>query len=537
MGHDDNNWRERLKSTLRNGVDNLKDHERVAKARAWLDANQTKIETLLETPALRDFVFEPLKGVFNVPGEGRVAEARQVITQVAVVNAVIAGLPGSLGVGVYVSIALELWMAYALSRVVGLGLTRDQAIETVIGWAASAGAVLFLFKQALNLVFPVITAIMPFSGLGTALTQLIVTNMFGILFWIMFDELASGRKFRFPMTSANRLASETSLLLRHQFAAGVGALKPASWKIMGERLWAWFRGDIVTSKPTLRGELAATVAMAWLINGDTEKLQGPLGQEFIAAVRDHFGDSASEVSTEELAQIFAEQDPQQLAGSINAVKGRLFERLVAKSENADADEWFASVHEQQNFPGSDLTLSNPDTGEVIEVSIKATDSLGYLEEALLRYPDTPIIATDEVAAAFGDDGLVTPGGMTNEELTQVTEENFESLVNSLEPINAVGVAAQSVGVRAFVQLWPFVMAYIRGIIDKQQMTRAFRKVLPVEGKALASRLSYAVVLGPVFAWWLLARGILLLTAERQPSKQQVTRRFVIRDPAPQGLPA
>ena len=98
------------------------------------------------------------------------------------VNAVIAGLPGSLGIGVFVSIALELWMAYALSRMLGLGLTRDQAIKTVVGWAASTGLVLVAFKAVLNLTFPVVTAILPIAGFGTATTQLVVTNLFGVLF-------------------------------------------------------------------------------------------------------------------------------------------------------------------------------------------------------------------------------------------------------------------------------------------------------------------------------------------------------------------
>ena len=154
----------------------------VRQAADWLTGHQQKLETLFEHPTLRDFIFEPFKGIFKVPGEGEAQKARVIITQVAVVNAVIAGLPGSLGIGVFVSIALELWMAYALSRMLGLGLTRDQAIKTVAGWAASTGLVLVAFKSVLNLTFPVVTAILPIAGFGTATTQLVVTNLFGVLF-------------------------------------------------------------------------------------------------------------------------------------------------------------------------------------------------------------------------------------------------------------------------------------------------------------------------------------------------------------------
>jgi hypothetical protein len=37
------------------------------------------------------------------------------------------------------------------------------------------------------------------------------------------------------------------------------------------------------------------------------------------------------------------------------------------------------------------------------------------------------------------------------------------------------------------------------------------KVMGEAGKALAARLSYAILLGPVFAWYLLARGVIILT--------------------------
>ena len=49
------------------------------------------------------------------------------------------------------------------------------------------------------------------------------------------------------------------------------------------------------------------------------------------------------------------------------------------------------------------------------------------------------------------------------------------------------------------------------------------RVLGDSGKALASRIAWAMVLGPVFAWYLLARSVLLLTkgAENLSSKRKV----------------
>ena len=60
-------------------------------------------------------------------------------------------------------------------------------------------------------------------------------------------------------------------------------------------------------------------------------------------------------------------------------------------------------------------------------------------------------------------------------------------------------------------LWPFIMAYIRKRISYEQLEDAMVRVMGESGKSLASRIAFAVILGPVFAWYLLARGMLMLT--------------------------
>jgi hypothetical protein len=163
------------------------------------------------------------------------------------------------------------------------------------------------------------------------------------------------------------------------------------------------------------------------------------------------------------------------------------------------------------------------TGDTIEVSLKATDNLGYLERSLSKYPDYAIVSTDEVAVAFGESSKVMSSGITNEEVTQVTRENFDVLLKEVGEINAVGVAAGGTGASLLVTLWPFVIAHLRDRIDNEQLEMVCMKVLPETGKMLASRLSYAIVFGPVFAWWLLARSVLLLTKAEDASVQSGRR--------------
>ncbi len=104
--------------------------------------------------------------------------------------------------------------------------------------------------------------------------------------------------------------------------------------------------------------------MAWLLTArDFARFEGPLGTEFIAAISDRYPDLA-EASLARIADQMAAYDPDQLAGVISLIKGKLFERLVALHENADGDGWQAVLHEDESFPGSDIDLVNEATGEV-----------------------------------------------------------------------------------------------------------------------------------------------------------------------------
>ena len=56
----------------------------------------------------------------------------------------------------------------------------------------------------------------------------------------------------------------------------------------------------------------------------------------------------------------------------------------------------AYLHEDEAYPGSDMIMTNSETGETIELSLKATENLNYIESALLKYPEFPILTTSEI---------------------------------------------------------------------------------------------------------------------------------------------
>ncbi len=156
-------------------------------------------------------------------------------------------------------------------------------------------------------------------------------------------------------------------------------------------------------------------------------------------------------------------------------------------------------------------FTNAETGESIAVSLKATDSPAYVEAALLRYPDVPIMTTDEVALHFLEDARIGSAGIANEEVTRVTEDNFDDLLARVSVLHGADMAAQGVTVAALVGLWPFVVAHLRGEIPYERLEYAFTHTLGEAGAALAARASWGVAFGPLFAWYLLARGVMGVT--------------------------
>jgi len=487
----------------------------------WFSENYNSIRELFTDQRLLEFVFEPIKDVFVVQGRSSDDEIRAAITRVAVANAVLAGLPGRMGVGIFVSIGLEAWMAYVIASRVGIQLHKPADIFKYFSLLAGIGVtILWAFKELLGLMFSLFSFLVPFNPLIAA--ELVVTDLIGVLFWVGFDAAKQDGSFKLPMRALTKITAETKGLATFQLGIIKKGFTPENWLMMGLRLKSWFKGEIPYDKPALRGELFATVAMAWLISGEVEKLQGPVGQEFLGAIRDRFPDlvNASEL---EISEYMADYDVSQIPGVINLIKGKLFERLEARYENADGNEWSAHLHEDETFPGSDITFENNETGELIEVSLKATDNPAYIEEALRRYPDIPIMTTEEVAEAFPGSEQVIPGHVSNSELETVTEDNFEDLLKQLNPVDAAEVAGSGPAVIAGVGLWPFVVAYLDKRISYEQLEEAFVRVMGDAGKSLAARVSYAVLLGPIFAWYLLARGTILVVKKGEEVEASVLR--------------
>jgi hypothetical protein len=197
--------------------------------------------------------------------------------------------------------------------------------------------------------------------------------------------------------------------------------------------------------------------MGYLLSGHYEKLHGLLGDIFIDAIRLRWSSRFNQdTSIEEIANSFRAYDSDRIEGVTNTIKGKMFEIMITEQENLDGDAWLAKMHTDETFPGSDIVFSNTETGERLEVSLKAVaaDNQEIIEHALARYPDIPIMTTDEMAACYPKDERVFGSGFSHEDLDGITNERFEELVEKIKPVDAQHVAVGGVTISMMAARWP-----------------------------------------------------------------------------------
>jgi hypothetical protein len=487
----------------------------------WFSLNFQKLSDLFSNYTLRDYIFEPFKGVFQSPKKSIDSDIYLIITSVALLNAVLAGLPGKLGVGVYVSMAFELWMAYRIAQHVGIELSQPKDIAKYFGLLiATVGTVLYLFRMLLGLGFSLFSFVSPIVN-PLIFAEILVTDFIGVLFLVGFTEAKQQGEFVIPKRMYGTLIKTTKDIYSYQYSILKGLFNWQNIKKTGQKIKQYVTGESVTNQRQANGELFATAAMAYLLSAQYEKLEGPLGQAFIEAIRLRWSAQFDEATTvEEMALRFSEYDTEAMVGVVNTIKGKIFEILVTQQDNTDGDLWFAKMHTDESYPGSDIVFTHSETGEQLEISLKAVSEHNpqIIEHALARYPDLPIMTTEEVMEHFQYDERVMSAGMSHENLQDITKENIDKLIGQMQ-VNEQEVILWGVQIGFIAALWPFVIAYFRNKIDGDDLEKVFLHVLGESGVALASRVTYGLIFGPLFAWYLLARGIYLITQSLEPERE------------------
>ncbi|RLA06514.1 MAG: hypothetical protein DRQ51_09185 [Gammaproteobacteria bacterium] len=127
----------------------------------------------------------------------------------------------------------------------------------------------------------------------------------------------------------------------------------------------------------------------------------------------------------------------EMMGIINSAKGKYFEYLVTDKLNSGEavgdvmlpDGYQAVMATSATQAGWDIQIVDQNGYVADYLQLKATDSLGYINDTLEKYPDITILATDEVANQA--DGLVLNSQISEESLTQQVNNAVDNLDESL----------------------------------------------------------------------------------------------------------
>ena len=134
----------------------------------------------------------------------------------------------------------------------------------------------------------------------------------------------------------------------------------------------------------------------------------------LAGAGEHFSDVVDRVPADDLL------------GLVSGVKGKLFELQLVDHLNADilTDGQHAVLATSATQPGWDIQILDGH-GHLIDVlQAKATESVGYVREALERYPDIDVSTTSEVYSqlmAHGIAGHISDSGISEHALQQHVE--------------------------------------------------------------------------------------------------------------------
>lgn len=175
--------------------------------------------------------------------------------------------------------------------------------------------------------------------------------------------------------------------------------------------------------------IACGVAVTSLVNAeaiDFEKLD--------PQILDAFELAYPNVPIENLASA----SPEQLAGYVNAWKGKLFEVQVRDQLNAGEVVGSIKLEHGQHAelaasatqPGWDLQILNEDNTVAEAIQLKATESMSYVRDAMERYPEFHVLATSDVANQADILAGLSVASVSEEELQQAVEAPFADTSDS-----------------------------------------------------------------------------------------------------------
>lgn len=214
----------------------------------------------------------------------------------------------------------------------------------------------------------------------------------------------------------------------------------------------------------------------------------------------------------------------ELNGLVSAVKGKLFEMKYVGELNDGGlpDGWHAQLADSATQPGWDLQIIN-DHGVLQElISAKATDHMGYVTDALERYPDIDIVTTSEVYAALAgtpEGAHLIDGGINNVEMTGAVSSAAAGHSAGLE---STLVSALALGPAAYKH-------FVNSDQSMAQKTKGFSAHIGATKTAAFAGKS-AMLLVPYWpVAFLAAAGVSIVARVGNNKREQLSRLEALRD--------
>ncbi|MCI5053566.1 MAG: hypothetical protein MRY23_01935 [Pelagibacteraceae bacterium] len=495
------------------------------------------VKEFLSVENLRSNILDELDPIKKIAFPKSKEDVYRTITLVAITNAILAGLPGKMGIGVVISIALEVGMAVSIANHYGFHEVKKENIYKYLGTVTTVIlSIIFLFKEILSATFSVFSSFTgPINPLIPA--ELLVTNLFGIIFLVGFKEMKSKGSFNVPILTFYSIVKETISLTNHQYEF-VKNKPPEIFKKVRKKLVSFFKGEVDLkdiSNSEIRGDAFTVLCSAQLLDKNYSALEGPLGQKFIEAVRQSFPTQIKpDASLDDIRNHLMSYDSDQLQSLIDKnIKGKLFEILVKTRENADGNEWSAEQHPDINHPGTDLVLTNSETGEQIEVQLKSTFNKSYVETEMEKNPDTIFIVSDEVAAKINDPRVI-PAGLTNDEVSNIARDKAKKFIDGKIDIDdlVINVGGTSLASGVF-SIVPYFIAYKKKKISNEQYQKVLETLIPNSTTNSINLILKYSAGGMLYLWWRPARLIIgsLFDDEKQeePKISQTEKKYSRRE--------
>jgi hypothetical protein len=420
-------------------------------------------------------------------------------------NAVLVGLPGSLGGGVFIAMGFEVLIAFQLARMSKL-LDMKGGVSDLLKLIPATGvtliSVLYGFKFVLNSVYAFLNFLLPMVPISF-LATFFTTLFYSLFLYITFCKLESGTKISTSM--AKEIAKDT-----YKFSSGILKSFISLIKTDMPNLLRDTKNGIVDAcrgiihiKPKIKGEMFLAGSYAYLLSGNYDGLKGPFAQLWLEAWRESHPTQLKNATVEEIKELADSYDAESFPRLVQNVNSKFYEILETTHENADGDEWSAELIVDQNHPASDAVFYNQETGQYIEINYKFTLNENYIESHIQRYPDVPVVAPPEVAEKINSP-LVMSGHYEHGVVLEISEANFDDLLNKSHSLYLEAATVASGGVSLLMHIFPFLMAYYKGTISKELLFKALKTFYPkIAGRTL-NRIGMLTLLGPVYGMFLIA---------------------------------